>query len=277
MSTYAIGDIQGCFEPMQALLEQIDFNPSRDRLWFTGDLVNRGPHSLETLRFVKGLGDAAITVLGNHDLHLLAVWRDRQRYFRNNDTLGPIFEADDGEELLEWLRHQPLMHHDAELGISMVHAGLPPQWDIDEAMSRAHEVEAVLRGERFEGFLEHMYGNQPAKWHEELEGWERLRFIVNSFTRLRYCTAKGKLEFNNKGTPGEQDEKLLPWFQVPGRRSADSPIVFGHWSTLGLLIEDDIKGIDTGCLWGGQMTALRLEDGEVFQWQCPESMHPGGE
>ncbi len=210
MSTYAIGDIQGCFEPLQALLEKVDFDPAHDRLWFTGDLVNRGPHSLETLRFVRDLGDAAVTVLGNHDLHLLAVWRDRQRHFKNNDTLGPIFEAHDGDELLEWLRHQPLMHHDAELGYSLLHAGLPPQWDIHQAQTHAREVEAVLRGERFEGFLEHMYGNQPAKWHDELEGWDRLRFIVNCFTRLRFCTAKGKLEFDSKGSPGSQDEKLLP-------------------------------------------------------------------
>lgn len=275
MATYAIGDIQGCHDELLQLLERIHFNPDSDRLWFTGDLVNRGPKSLETLRFVRGLGDAAITVLGNHDLHLLAVWQNKQRHFKSNDTLSAIFEADDGDTLLEWLRYQPLMHFDQTLNIAMVHAGLPPQWTPEQALSYATEVESVLRGEKFHEFLGHMYGNKPARWSENLSGWDRLRFIVNCFTRLRFCTPDGKLDFKYKGEPGTQDGEHLPWFSLPQRQNRGLPIVFGHWSTLGLYTEDNVYAIDTGCLWGGSLTALRLEDKAVFSLPCEGHSQPG--
>jgi len=275
MATYAIGDIQGCHDELLQLLEQVQFDPAVDRLWFTGDLVNRGPKSLETLRFVKGLGAAADTVLGNHDLHLLAVWQNRQRHFKSNDTLSEIFEAADGEALLDWLRHQPLMHFDADLNMAMLHAGLPPQWTPQQALDCAAEVEAVLQGERFHEFLGHMYGNKPVRWSDNLSGWDRLRFIVNCFTRLRFCTPDGKLDFKHKGEPGSQDGDHLPWFALPQRQSRELPIVFGHWSTLGLYQGDNVHAIDTGCLWGGSLTALRLEDREVFSLPCEGYSKPG--
>ena len=269
MATYAIGDIQGCYNELRQLLQQLDFDPQRDRLWLTGDLVNRGPHSLEVLRFVRGLGESAITVLGNHDLHLLALWQNRHRHFKNTESLAPILCAPDSEELLNWLRMQPLMHYDSGLGISMIHAGLPPQWDRETALECASEVEKVLRGEDFHEFMQHMYGNKPARWSYRLTGWDRLRFIVNCFTRLRFCTANGKLDFKYKGQPGEDEgSEHLPWFQVPGRKSRDSTIVFGHWSTLGLYQRDGVHAIDTGCLWGGQLTALQLETGQIHSLNC---------
>ena len=277
MATYAIGDIQGCYDELQQLLEKINFEPTVDRLWLTGDLVNRGPRSLEVLRLVKGLGDRAITVLGNHDLHLLALWQHRHHHFKSNDTLADIFTATDGEELLDWLRRQPLMHYDAELGFAMVHAGLPPQWDLELALACAAEVETVLRGEKFAEFLGHMYGNKPACWSPQLSGWDRLRFIVNCFTRLRFCTADGELDFKHKGNPDGQQGEYLPWFQVTQRQSSDTPIAFGHWSTLGLYQADNVHAIDTGCLWGGTLTALQLENGAITSLPCAGYSAPGEE
>ncbi|MCW8839497.1 MAG: symmetrical bis(5'-nucleosyl)-tetraphosphatase [Gammaproteobacteria bacterium] len=275
MATYAIGDIQGCFDELQQLLQQLNFDPVMDRLWFTGDLVNRGPKSLETLRFVRALGDSAITVLGNHDLHLLAVWQNRQRHLKSNDSLAAIFRADDGDELMEWLRQCPLMHFDAGMNMAMVHAGLPPQWDRDQALACATEVEAVLRGPKFHEFLGHMYGNKPALWSDNLSGWDRMRFIVNCFTRLRFCTHDGKLDFLHKGIPGSGEHDYLPWFALPQRKSRDLPIVFGHWSTLGLYQQDNVHAIDTGCLWGGRLTALELESGSVHSLPCNGYAQPG--
>ena len=274
MSTYAIGDIQGCFDELQQLLEKIKFDPSIDTLWFTGDLVNRGPKSLETLRFVKGLGDRAITVLGNHDLHLLAVWQHKHKHSSSNDTLGPIFEADDGEELLEWLRHRPLMHYDAELDYAMFHAGLPPQWGRKQALKLAAEVEAVLRGKRFHEFLGHMYGNKPSRWSDKLEGWDRLRFIVNCFTRLRLCNAEGKLELKHKGKVEDAPNGFRPWFEHGERRSLKQRLVFGHWSALGLYQGHNVNAIDTGCLWGGALTALELENGKLTSLGCEGFQKP---
>ncbi len=276
MATYVIGDVQGCYDELQLLLAQINFNPNSDKLWFAGDLVNRGPKSLEVLRFVKELGDRAITVLGNHDLHLIATWRQSNQHPNLNDSLSAIFEADDCDELLHWLCQQPLMHRDEKLGYSLVHAGLPPQWSIEEALGYASEVEQVLRGEQMDVFLRHMYGNKPNKWHCELRGWKRLRFIVNSFTRLRYCTEKGKLKFKYKGAPGSQNTKQLPWFQIKNRRSQAERIIFGHWSTLGLYQQDKIYSIDSGCLWGGALTALEIDHdfAKVHQIQCSQSMTP---
>lgn len=268
MSTYAIGDIQGCHDELQQLLELIKFDPATDQIWFTGDLVNRGPKSLETLRFVKGLGERAITVLGNHDLHLLAVWQHKHKHFKSNDTLAPIFEAADAEELLEWLRHQPLMHYDKQLDYAMLHAGLPPQWNREEALARAAEVEEVLRGERFHEFLSHMYGNKPNRWSDKLDGWDRLRFIVNCFTRMRFVRDDGKLEFKHKGEVDDKPEDYLPWFELEWRNSRKQRLVVGHWSALGLYQQNNINAIDTGCLWGNALTALHLESGKAIQLPC---------
>ncbi|MBI5461769.1 MAG: symmetrical bis(5'-nucleosyl)-tetraphosphatase [Gammaproteobacteria bacterium] len=263
MAVYAIGDIQGCYRELQHLLDYLRFDPAHDRLWFAGDLVNRGPHSLETLRFVRNLGDAALTVLGNHDLHLLAAADDPAR-IKAGDTLHPILDATDREELLAWLRHQPLLHHDATLGFTLVHAGLPPQWDLAQAQACAHEVETVLRGADHADYFAHMYGNGPTLWAEELSGWERLRFITNCLTRLRYCDNDGHTALAFKGAPGSQPEGFLPWFSLPQRRTRDLNILFGHWSTLGPRDDPGIYPLDGGCLWGGQLTALRL-DGKP-QW-----------
>lgn len=258
MAVYAIGDIQGCFDELVALLDTLAFEPRRDVLWFVGDLVNRGPKSLDVLRFIKSLGDRAITVLGNHDLHLLAVAHAHERP-RRKDTLDDILRAPDRDDLLDWLRHQPLLHHDAALGFTMVHAGLPPQWNLTEARAYALEVEEALRGPSYIPFLEHMYGDKPTQWSARLDGWERLRFITNCFTRLRFCDAQGRLALDAKGPPGTQSAPYLPWFEVPLRRSRDCNIVFGHWSALGNHAAHQVYALDTGCLWGGELTALRLD------------------
>lgn len=258
MATYAIGDIQGCYDPLQRLLERVRFDPAVDRLWFAGDLVNRGPHSLEVLRFVRDLGEGVVTVLGNHDLHLLAVWHHRDR-LKHDDSLTPVLRAPDAEALIDWLRRRPLLHHDEALGFTLVHAGLSPQWDRETAFACAAEVEATLRGPDYEAFLDHMYGNRPKRWSGDLSGWERLRYAVNCFTRLRFCDPDGTLELKQKGTPGPETAPYLPWFQVPGRAHHGLRVVFGHWSTLGLHLGEDVYGIDTGCLWGGRLTALRLD------------------
>jgi bis(5'-nucleosyl)-tetraphosphatase (symmetrical) len=258
VAVYAIGDVQGCFRELQLLLNKLGFDPARDRLWFAGDLVNRGPQSLETLRFVRNLGAAAITVLGNHDLHLLAA-AARAGKLKAKDTLRPILDAPDREELLDWLRRRPLLHHDAELGYTLIHAGLPPQWDLEQAQACAREVETVLRGVGHGEFFERMYGDEPTLWTDELPGWERLRFITNCLTRLRYCDAEGRVALAHKGAPGSQPVGLYPWFELPHRRSRELNILFGHWSTLGERSSPGVYPLDTGCLWGGQLTALRLD------------------
>jgi bis(5'-nucleosyl)-tetraphosphatase (symmetrical) len=267
MGVYAIGDIQGCFEDLQRLLEHIRFDPATDRLWFVGDLVNRGPQSLETLRFVRELGERAITVLGNHDLHLIATAHGRP-LDRDDHTLDDILQAPDRTELVEWLCRQPLLHHDHTLDFTMVHAGLPPQWDLAQAQTCAHEVEQVLRSARHGEFINQMYGNQPRRWSEKLHGWDRLRFAINCFTRIRYCDADGKLDFKSKGPPGTQPAGQLPWFTVPKRASRKLNIVFGHWSTLGACDAPGIYPTDSGCLWGGALTALRI-DGPVQRFTVP--------
>jgi len=277
MSTYAIGDIQGCYTELQRLLELIQFNPHKDVLWCTGDLVNRGPNSLEVLRFFNGLKERAIVVLGNHDLHLLAVAEGHTEYLKPQDTLTPILEAPDREELLDWLRRRPFLHHDADLELTLIHAGIPPQWDLLQARQCAAEVEQALRGQNYQEYLANLYGNEPKKWDEKLTGWERLRFITNCFARLRYCTAKGKLAMKKKGAPSfEVHDKEQPWFWWP-RASSDMPIIFGHWSTLGYYADNGVYGLDTGCLWGGALTALRLEDKQVFTLPCAGECVPGEE
>lgn len=276
MATYAIGDIQGCFHELMQLLERIAYDPSCDTLWFTGDLVNRGPRSLEVLRFVKGLGDGAVTVLGNHDLHLLAVSEGKHRHFKPSDTLDAVLRAEDREELMAWLRRQPLLHYDPTLDRALVHAGLAPQWDLPMAQACAAEVESVLRGPDYRDFIDHMYGNKPDRWSEDLRGWDRLRFAVNCFTRIRFVTGDGALDFAHKGALDSAGEHL-PWFRFPGRRSAAVPILFGHWSTLGFHGGDNVFALDTGCLWGGALTALRLEDDQATHLPCAGARVPGEE
>lgn len=267
MATYAIGDLQGCFDSLQELLGETGFNPGRDRLWFVGDLVNRGPRSLEVLRFVKSLGDAAVSVLGNHDLHLLMVAEGRARRHKE-DTLGAILEAPDREELLAWLRRLPMMHTEGEY--AMVHAGLLPSWTAAQAAQLGREVEQALRGPGWPDLMAHMYGNQPDRWSDSLAGYDRLRVIINAMTRLRICTAGGRMEFSHKGRLEDIPEGYMPWFAVPGRRSARSTVICGHWSALGLLAEKNLIALDTGCLWGRRLSAVRLEDRRVFQVACPK-------
>jgi len=276
MAVYAIGDIQGCFDELQALLTRLDFNPASDRLWFSGDLVNRGPKSLETLRFVRDLGPVAVTVLGNHDLHLLAAAYGSPLNHEDR-SLQAILDAPDHEQLIDWLRHQPLLHHDAALGFTLVHAGLPPQWDLLLAQSCAREVEKVLQGDQPAEFFAHMYGNKPKQWSTGLSGWERLRFSVNCFTRLRFCSEDGRLDLKSKGPPGSQPPGYWPWFEIATRASRDLNIIFGHWSTLGPHAGPGIYPIDSGCLWGGQLTALRIDTTpQRIALPCPGQQSPHG-
>lgn len=277
MAVYAVGDIQGCYRELRRLLDVLRFDPSTDRLWLTGDLVNRGPQSLETLRFVRGLGTAAVSVLGNHDLHLLAAATHAEK-LKPQDTLDEILNAPDRDELLDWLRRLPLLHHDAQLGYTLVHAGLPPQWDLASAAACAREVEAQLRSDRYADFFAHMYGNEPTQWSDGLRGWDRLRFITNCLTRLRYCGPDGRIALAHKGAPGTQPAGLLPWFDIPERRSRALKLVFGHWSTLGDRTDPGIYALDSGCVWGGKLTALRLDGDPVWtRLPCPGARVPGEE
>ena len=265
MATYAIGDVQGCHDELMCLLQRIDFDPVRDRLWFVGDLVNRGPKSLEVLRFVRSLGDRAVTVLGNHDLSLLVIAAGVRKPHRG-DTWDAILTAPDRDDLLHWVRHQRLFH--VENGQAMVHAGLLPQWTVEQARSLAAEVEAELQGPGYPAFLNAMYGNEPAQWDNSLRGHDRLRVIVNAMTRLRLCTVDGRMEFSHKTGPAGGPADYHPWFDIPSRRSSDTPIVFGHWAALGLTQRDTVTCIDTGCVWGRRLTALRLEDRQLFDCDC---------
>jgi len=263
MSTYVIGDVQGCFDELQRLLKKVRFRPETDRLWFTGDLVNRGPQSLATLRFVRGLGDRAVTVLGNHDLHLVAAQLTGR--VRRKDTFRELLAAPDRDELLDWLRRRPLVH--AEGDWLLVHAGLPPQWTVAEAVAIGNEASRTIasaRSNRF--FTRHMYGDEPDRWRPSLRGSDRLRFVINCCTRMRVCTPEGHIEFGYKGPAGDTPDGLIPWFTVPGRRTAGATVLFGHWSTLGRVHwpEHRAYGLDTGCVWGRQLTALRLGDRELF-------------
>ena len=265
MAIYAVGDVQGCYAELMQLLEDFRFDPAADRLWLVGDLVNRGPGSLEVLRLIKSLGDSAITVLGNHDLHLLAVAEGAAELNRN-DTLDKILNAPDRDELLYWLRNQRLLH--AQNGYVLVHAGLLPQWSVAQAKSLAREVEAALRGDGYATFLARMYGNSPHNWDDGLTGYKRLRVIVNAFTRMRICTTEGEMEFKFKGEVENIPAGYLPWYDVPERKSRDATVIFGHWSALGLLLRKNVIALDTGCLWGGPMSAVRLDDRQLFQAAC---------
>lgn len=272
METFAIGDVQGCADELERLLEHIDAVSPRARLVFVGDLVNRGPASLRTLRLVRALGERAQTVLGNHDLHLLAVSQGIRPPGRG-DTLDEILQAPDRDDLLDWLRRQPLaMMADAHL---VVHAGVLPQWTAAKVLALSTEVEAQLQGNDWKDFLRTMYGNQPARWDDGLQGADRWRCIVNALTRLRFCTADGEMEFATKEGPGQPPQGYLPWFEVPGRRSADVPVVFGHWSTLGLVQREKLSGLDSGCVWGGKLSAMRLSDRRVVQVACDGYQRPG--
>jgi bis(5'-nucleosyl)-tetraphosphatase (symmetrical) len=258
LALYAIGDIQGCDAELGALLKAVDFSADRDRLWFVGDLVNRGPESLLALRRIRALGDAATVTLGNHDLHLLAVALGPAR-LRSDDTLDEILAAPDRDTLLEWLLNRPLMHEDRALNICMLHAGLAPQWDIATARACAREFEHALQ-QNPKRVFEQMYGDDPDRWDSSLAGAERLRFIVNCFTRLRYVDSAGRLALRAKGHPRKaQTKSLIPWFEAPNARWHGPRVVFGHWSTLGFFTNSNVVSLDTGCVWGGSLTALRLD------------------
>ena len=266
MATYAIGDIQGCYDSLQALLARCAFDPATDRLWLVGDLVNRGPQSLTTLRFIRSLGDAAVTVLGNHDLYLLMVAEGGAKFRGKDDTLQEILDAPDCDELLDWLRHQPLCYTEGEY--CMVHAGLLPQWTAARARELSCEVESALQGPNFREFILNLWGSEPAGWSDDLAGWPRLRVIVNAMTRMRFCTLDGIMEFKVKGKLANAPAGHLPWFDLPDRQSRDAVLVTGHWSALGLKVEPNFLALDSGCLWGGHLTAVRLEDRAVFQVPC---------
>jgi bis(5'-nucleosyl)-tetraphosphatase (symmetrical) len=269
MATYAIGDIQGCFDELKALLQACGYRKN-DRLWFVGDLVNRGPKSLEVLRFVRDLGDRAVVVLGNHDLHLVTQHEGFERK-RKDDTFADVLEAKDADELVDWLRTRPMMHF-AE-GYAMLHAGLLPQWSVEQALALGGEVNAALRAPDYREFLKNMYGSRPEAWSDSLRGWDRLRVIVNAMTRMRFCTRKGKMEFHAKGAkppPG-----YLPWYET--RPAKETPIVFGHWSQLGLRLDARASCLDSGCVWGGSLSALRLEDRKLYQVRCAGYKMPGGD
>jgi bis(5'-nucleosyl)-tetraphosphatase (symmetrical) len=277
MAVWAIGDLQGCYGPTQRLLEKIRFDPSRDRLWFCGDLVNRGGESLETLRLVHSLREQCVAVLGNHDLSLLAIAERKPEDQRKvNPDLQRVLFAEDSATLIDWLRGRPLVHTDRELGWMMVHAGLAPKWTTQHAEKHAREVERRLQGDGRHKLLRNMYGDFPA-WSPALRGVERERAIINIFTRLRYCSPRGRIAFNEKGAPGTQAVGLYPWYEVPGRAQRDLRIVCGHWSTLGLFIGHGVHAIDTGAVWGGRLTALQLdtEDLRVVQVPGREVATPG--
>ncbi len=266
MAVYAIGDIQGCYDELMTLLDLIKFDPAKDQVWLAGDLINRGPKSAEVLRFAQSLPNNAIkTVLGNHELHLLANACGVTKKAHYLDTLSGILDAPDRDALIDWLRHQPLLHHDAQLGFTMIHAGLPPEWTISKAKKRAQEVEAMLQSDDWADYFQHMYGNTPERWTKKLEGWDRLRYITNCLTRLRYCHNDGRLALKFKGHPSDSPENQLPWFDMPNRKTKTERIVFGHWSTLGTGQYGNVFSLDSGAVWGEKLTALRL-DTKPYEW-----------
>jgi len=271
---FLVGDVQGCAEAFERLLAEIAFSPSRDRLVAMGDLVNRGPSSLAVLRRMAAFGDAATCLLGNHDLHLLAVAHG-VRALHRGDTFGDVLAAADRDACLDWLRRRPLAH--LEAGWLCVHAGVVPQWDLEQTLALAAEFEALLSGPDLPAFLRVMYGNEPDRWSDALSGAERWRFVVNTLTRIRFCTDDGRLDFKTKEGAGAAPPGHRPWFDVPGRRTAGQPIAFGHWSTLGLISSPELLAIDTGCVWGGALTAVRVDGGrrEVVQVRCPQTQRPG--
>ena len=271
---YLIGDLQGCCDALEHLLARVGFSPSRDHAYVLGDLVNRGPASLATVRRLQALGSAATCLLGNHDLHLLAVAHDVRPAGRS-DTLGELLQAPDRPALIDWLRHQRMAVY--EQGWLMVHAGVAPQWDLATTLQLAGEVEQRLRGPGLVDFLRVMYGNEPSRWDAGLQGDARLRFAVNVLTRIRFCSADGTLDLKTKEGAGATPAGFYPWFEAPGRLTTGVPIAFGHWSTLGLINRPDLMSLDTGCVWGGKLTAVRVDGDarEVFQVDCEQAMKPG--
>ncbi len=263
MATWAIGDIQGCHDELASLIDRIAYDPARDTLWFCGDLVNRGGQSLSVLRLVRSLNERTVVVLGNHDLSLLAIAeRSEQEQARVNPELREVLFAPDRNELLDWLRRRPLLHADRTLGYLLVHAGLAPGWDVAAAEGVAREIETRLRADDYRRLLKQMFGNKPDAWSPKLRGIERLRAGINVFTRLRYCDVRGRIAFNEKGIPGTQRPGLYPWFEVPGQAKRDLRIICGHWSTLGHFVGLGVHAIDTGCVWGGALTAMRIDTEE---------------
>lgn len=265
MAVYAIGDVQGCYDELNKMLDLVAFNPIHDQVWLAGDLVNRGPKSADVLRLLKSFGPSAKVVLGNHDLHLLANACGVTKHQHRLDTMSDVLDAPDSQELIDWLRHQPLLHHDAELGFTMVHAGMPPDWTVSKAKKRAKEVEAVLQSDEWPTFFQHMYGNEPDRWSKSLQGWDRLRYITNCFTRLRYCHQDGRLALKFKGNPVDKPAEQFTWFEMPNRKSRTERIVFGHWSTLGTGQYGNVFSLDSGVVWGEQLTAVRI-DKQPFEW-----------
>ncbi|KQU91400.1 bis(5'-nucleosyl)-tetraphosphatase (symmetrical) [Variovorax sp. Root318D1] len=280
MALYLIGDIQGCDAALQRLLDRIGFSPSRDTIVLLGDLVNRGPDSAAVLRRVHGFGASALSLLGNHDLHLLGVAHGARKSGRK-DTLATLLEAPDSEAMLEWVRQQHMaLHMQIDGGdLLMVHAGVLPQWTVGDTLVLAAEVESVLRGPALGEFLLDMYGNEPAQWSDTLTGGARLRAIVNALTRMRFCTAEGVMEFESKDGMRPGPEGFMPWFDVPGRKTAHATVAFGHWSTLGWLSRPDLLSTDTGCVWGGCLSAVRigatLDERELIQVKCEQAQKPG--
>jgi len=268
VATYAIGDVQGCFDELRQLLAKVQFTAA-DRLWFVGDLVNRGPKSLEVLRFVRDLGERAVTVLGNHDLHLIAQYEGIEK-LRRADTFQDVLDAPDAAELLAWLRSRPMMHVKGEY--AMVHAGLLPQWSFANARALGGEVSAALAASGYREFLEHMYGDKPARWDDSLTGWDRLRVIVNAMTRMRFCDRKGRMDLKNGGAVPSSG--TLRWFEAR-KREPGTMLLFGHWSQLGLVFAPGVAGLDSGCVWGGRLSALRLDDRMLFQVASPGYQEPG--
>lgn len=280
MAVYAIGDIQGCYDELRELLTHIKFKSDRDQLWFCGDIVNRGPKSLKTLRFIRSLEENANTVLGNHDLHLLATAYDHRKPGRK-DTLDKILLAKDSEQLLDWLRHRPLVIHDEKKDVTLFHAGIHPAWNIKKTLKLANEVEQILQSDRHIYFYKNMYGDKPASWNDSLSGWPRYRFITNILTRLRYCDIHGRPALNAKGAPGSQAKHLMPWYEVPNRKTRNDTLIFGHWSTLphaGRKPVNNTYAIDSGCLWGGYLTAMKVGKNKVkyTRMNCPGAQKPTG-
>ena len=271
MAVYAVGDLQGCLQPLERLLARVAFDPAKDKLWLVGDLVNRGPQSLETLRFLYRMRESLVCVLGNHDLHLLAVGHNIER-LKKGDTLREILQAPDCDELLAWLRQQSLLHYDAERNIALVHAGIPPQWTLKKALKCASEVEQALRDDNLIGpYLDGMYGNDPAKWDNDLTGVTRLRVITNYFTRMRFCTREGKLDLKSKEGVGTAPPGFAPWFSYKERKTQGLKIIFGHWAALeGNCKEPGIYALDTGCVWGGAMTLLNVDTGQRLLCDCDD-------
>ncbi|CAM4043752.1 symmetrical bis(5'-nucleosyl)-tetraphosphatase [Bordetella tumulicola] len=271
-SIWMIGDVQGCCAPLEQLLSHPDLSDDPNaRFWFAGDLVNRGPESLASLRRIIALGDRATSILGNHDLHLLAAAADVRKPSKS-DTIDDILNAPDADDLINWLRHLPLAHFEHDH--LMVHAGVLPKWSVTKTLSLANEVQEMLRGPNWKKALQKMYGNEPTQWKNGYKGGKRLRVIINALTRMRLCTPQGQMEFNTKVAPGAWPPGLVPWFDVKGRQTQDVTVVFGHWSTLGLLIRPDVICLDTGCVWGGELTAMRLQDQKLVQIKCAQFQDP---